>query len=286
VSKRRTDAPIVLGIISDTHAGSTIGLSPPEGVRLDGGQEVKPSPFQRWQWTNYENFWGRVADTLERTRGRLWVVSNGDAIEGQHHGTTQIMGAGKDAQAYLAARMFDPIETLQPERVFLVRGTEAHVGQAGTDEEALASSLRHRLPIIREPGTDLWSWWRLPLLAHETFIDFQHHGTGVSGLKWTAPGAIARLGFKIWVEFLEKGWRPPDLAIRSHLHRYHDSFGSHPTRAVITPAWQGKTAHAHKVVPESLADYGGIILTVWPERRYHLEPVLYRPEPIVPWRPT
>lgn len=272
-------------IVSDLHAGSSVALCPPEGTRTDDGQEVKPSKFQRWIWERYEMFWARAQAVKAQHKGcRTTVVGNGDIFEGNHHGTQQIMAPGKDAQAYIASRLFDPVEAFQPDRVFIVRGTEVHVGPSGSDEEALAKALSNRLPIVRDPETHLWSYWHLRLLLNDRLLDFQHH-TNVGGLPWTAPGAIARLAFRIWVEHTERNRRAPDLAIRSHRHQYRDSFGAHRTRAIVTPAWQGKTGFAHKVVPESIADMGGLIITIPPTGPYHVEPVLFPPDEPKPWAP-
>lgn len=276
--------PELIVVKSDLHAGSTVAVCPPEGTRTDDGQEVKPSPLQKWIWERYERFYQRALAVKKSLKGcRVTVVGNGDMFEGNHHGTQQVMAPGKDAQAYIASRLFDPVEALQPDRLYIVRGTEVHVGPSGSDEEALAKTLSARLPVVRDPVTHLWSYWHLRLLVNDTLLDFQHH-TNVGGLPWTAPGAIARLAFRIWVEHTERGWRPPDLAIRSHRHQYRDSYGAHKTRAIVTPAWQAKTAFGHKVVPESIADMGGLLITIPPAGPYHVEPVLFPPDEPTPLR--
>lgn len=281
------EKPIVFGIFSDPHAGSVVGLCPPDGPRTDSGQVVQPSKFQLWNWRNFEHFVGRVDDAAKALKVRPWWACNGDLTEGVgHHGTTETMTTAEDGQNYIARRIFDPIALTKPAKVFLIRGTTSHVGEPGRNsEEAMGASLAHKLPIIKEPNEGNWTHWRLSLDCNGTFIDFQHHGKGISGLPWTAPGAIARLAFRIWCEFAERGWRPPDLAIRSHLHQYRDSFQAHKVRAIITPAWQAKTSYTHNAVPESIADFGGLIVTCWPTGGYDVKVCLYSPDPIVPWKP-
>lgn len=280
-------SPEVIAVISDLHAGSTVGLCGAQGPRLDDGQVIQPSKLQQWLWNNYLAYWGRVREVVMTHGASLTVVCNGDAVDGpNHHGTTQSMSVGKDAQSYIAHSLFQPIEAAQPERVFLVRGTTSHVGEAGGDEESLAASLAHsnRLPIKRDPTTHLWTHQILLLDPHGVRIDFRHHAS-VGGLPWTAPGAIARLAFRIWVEHMERGWPAPDLAIRSHLHHYRDSFDAHRTRAIVTPAWQAKSNYAHQKVTETISDFGGLIVVVPPVGRYTVEAVLFEPERIQPWRP-
>ena len=272
-------APIVVGIASDTHANSTIGLCPPEGVQLDDGGIYQPSPPQAWLWDCWDQFWKKVQERRRALRGDLYCVYNGDAVDGDHHQTSQIISRNLEVQAYVAERVFSAPKALRPERAFMVRGTEAHVGPSASAEENLA---RH-LGCERDPLTRNWTWWELDLIAHDRLLNFQHH-CSVSGLPWTAPGGIARLAFRIWVERMAAGERVPDLAVRSHIHHYLDSFGAHPTRAIVTPAFQLKTAHAHKVVPESAADIGGLIVTAWPDRPLDVEAVRFRPRRPAPWR--
>jgi hypothetical protein len=47
-----------------------------------------------------------------------------------------------------------------------------------------------------------------------------------------------------------------------------------------------KTAHAHKVAPESIADIGGLIVTITPDGRYDVEAKLYCPELPSTWKAT
>jgi hypothetical protein len=61
---------------------------------------------------------------------------------------------------------------------------------------------------------------------------------------------------------VKAGERLPDLAIRSHYHRYSDSYDAQPVRVIQTPAFQTATAYVHKRVPESLADVGMIAVVV------------------------
>ena len=46
----------ILVFASDQHAGSLLGLMPPDGVGLDDGQWVNPSPLQAWLWEKHMEF--------------------------------------------------------------------------------------------------------------------------------------------------------------------------------------------------------------------------------------
>jgi hypothetical protein len=264
--------PVLVVVTSDQHANSTLGLCPPEGVQLDDGGFYKPSPAQLWTWECWEDFWRHAAAVRRDTKARLIVVHNGDAVDGDHHQTSQIISRNMEVQGYVASRVFSVPKALKADQTFMVRGTEVHVGPSGSSEEALAKAQRCE----RDPETQNWSSWHLRMLVNDRLLDFQHHAS-VGGLPWTRPGGVARLAFRHWVEHQERGLRPADVLFRSHLHVMGDSFDMHKTRAIITPAWQLKTAHAHKVAPESIADIGGVLCLVQPDGAFTISKKLYQP---------
>ena len=63
-------------------------------------------------------------------------------------------------------------------------------------------------------------------------------------------------------EYSDRGDRPPELAIRSHVHRWGDSYDAHRTRAIFTPAWTLATAYTHRIAPGAIADIGAVILHI------------------------
>lgn len=269
---RESRSTVLLAVVSDQHAGSTTAVCPSEGVRLDDGGTYNPSKPQLWLWEKWTEFWAEVQGIHRERKAKLWVAINGDALEGDHHGTAQIISRNPDAQAYVSSRVFGLVKDAKPDRLFMIRGTEAHVGSSGSAEEALAK----QLGVEKDAETGNWSRWRLRLEVNGRLVDFQHHAPSV-GLPWTKPGAMARLAFRIWSEHTLRGLRPPDVAFRAHAHQHGDSFGAYPTRAIISPSWQLKTSHAHKVVPESIADVGGVLMAVEPDGAYEIIPKLYVP---------
>ena len=265
--------PVCLALTSDQHTGSTVGVCPSEGVRLDDGGTYTPSKAQLWLWDKWQTFWGTV-DGIRRERGaKLWAVLVGDALDGDHHATAQIISRNPDAQAYVANRVFSVIKDAKPDRLFMIRGTEAHTGSSGSAEEALAKQLGAE----RDAETENWSRWRLRLNINHLLVDFQHHGR-FGARTWTRQNALSALAFQIWSEHTLQGLRPPDLAIRAHMHQFGDSYGAYPTRVIQLPAWQLKTAFAHRVAAENIADVGGVIVVVEPDGRYEVLPQLYLPQ--------
>lgn len=265
--------PVVLAVTSDHHCGSTLGLCPPEKVRLDDSGFYEASKAQKALWHCWEDFWKRVAALRKRANASLIVVYNGDLFDGDHHNTSQIISRNPEPTAYVADRVLgklSPVWALKPQRVFVVRGTEVHVGQSGSSEEAFARAIGAE----RDPEGDTWSWWRLPLEVHGVLFDFQHHGR-MGTRPWTEQSGVTNLAAHIVFEHARLGWRVPAVAVRSHRHVFGDSGTGMPTRVIATPGWQGKTAFTHRVVPEAIQQYGGVIVTVSPDATYDLTSVLY-----------
>ena len=267
--------PVIFAVTSDHHCGSVVGLCPPEGVRITDDNEYRPGKAQQWIFSKWESFWGDVADRRRHLNAELYAGYNGDAVEGDHHGTWEIISKAPEPQAYITERVFGvPVNV---DKVFVVRGTEAHVGPGASSEEQLAKRLK------AQRAGKAWSHYRLRLDIYGVRIDMQHHGR-TGGRPWTKTSAPGALALEIFYEHAKRGIPHPHLAIRSHRHTYADSYDAHPTRVIQTPAWQLKTAHAHKVVPESIADIGGIIITIYPDGKHEVESKLYCPDLPSTWK--
>ena len=256
-----TDRPWVVGVLSDPHAGSILGLCPIEGVKLEEGARYLPTPAQCWMWECYQDDLAKIDALIAQHGARFLTVINGDLFDGRVKDTPQILSPHPEAQAYVGERITGELLKRNPEKTFIVRGTEAHVGPAGASEEAFA----HGIKAERDPATDAWSWWVLRLELYGKLLDFRHHPGTSGNLPWTRSAGMARLAFLIWSEHTLKGERAPDLAIRSHKHVWGDSGNAYPTRAIITPAYQLKTSYVHKVASESLSTIGMTAIVVLPD---------------------
>jgi len=269
----------VVAVVSDLHCGSTLGMVPPEGVRLDDGGTYEPSKVQQWLWTCWEDFWGEVRTLKQQHKAQLYTIFNGDFFDGDHHRTTQIVSANPETQDYIADRVYSVPRALKAAEQFMIRGTEAHVGASGAVEESFAR--RHRM--TRNPEDEAWSWWHLEMEINGILVEAQHHGK-MGQLPWTKSNAVMQQAAHVFMERATRGVRHPDVSFRSHMHRWADSYKAQPTRLIQTPAWQMKTAFAHKVAPNSPPDIGGIVMHIPPNGKYTIEEHLYVPEERAPWR--
>lgn len=260
--------PPNLIIISDLHCGCRLGLCPPEGVTLDGGGRYAPSALQMAVWDWWMEFWNEWVPTV--TRGEPWdLVVNGDALDGVHHGSTTQVSHDLGDQARMAAIVLGPI-VVQARKYYHIRGTEAHVGPSGVEEERLAQRLGAtpnaegqyaRYELLKRVGDDSGP------LCH-----ILHH-IGTTGSAAYESSAVQA---ELVATFAQAGANretPPDYVIRSHRHRYikvQNPSERGEAAAIVTPGWQLKTPFTFKIAGGRVRqpEFGGIIIRQGDEEFY------------------
>lgn len=283
MSRTKKQRPVVVAVTSDLHCGSTVGLCPPV-IGLDDGGEYHASKAQRWLWESWLDYWRQAEAMCEKHDADLYAVFNGDLVDGNHHGTTQILSGNPNAQAAaLNAAMAVPL-ALRPKHLAFTRGTDVHVGQSASGEERIADGLRRdKRPVISEEATGAASHWHLRMELQGVRLDFAHHGR-VGTRPWTKPNVTANLAAEIFYDHAAAGIPHPHVAFRSHMHQYVDTGDSHPTRVIQTPAWQLATSFIHRIAAGKLADVGGVLLII-ADGEATVKPIRYKPEPVATWRP-
>jgi hypothetical protein len=259
-----------LATTADHHLGSTVALCPPR-VRLDDGGVYEASDVQKWLYECWLDYWDQVDEARRRHKAKFAAYLGGDAFEGDHHRTMQIISRNPEAASYISDEVFGQIKQRKPIRTWVIRGTAAHVGGQGYSEEALARSLR----ASRDPDTGTWSSYERRFSIHGVEFQGKHHGR-MGRLPWTRLGILSRVAVEVMHEFVKAGEQYPHVAIRSHNHKYGDTYDNQPVRLLATPCFQAKTEFGHKV-SESLSDIGGFIVTVFPDGEYDVRHVEYQP---------
>lgn len=275
--------PIVLAHVSDIHAGGTTALCP-EVVSLDDGGEYRASKVQRWLFQCWEQYWARVGDVRAQLKAELYVVFNGDLVEGDHHNTSKIISRNLGAQKIAVAEIVKVPLALKPDRIVVVRGTEAHVGDSGSSEESVADGLkRDKRPIVCDQETGAASWWHWRPELQGVRLDITHHGRA-GQRQHTEASAMALYAHDIFLAHTKDGDPHPHLSMRGHHHRWGDSGDAAPTRVVRSGCWQFGTGHVKKVAPDTLPGIGGHIVTIH-DGEYEVQKVSFKPTRPT-WRPS
>lgn len=247
-----------LVVVSDLHIGCQLAICPPDGARLDNGGVYRPSPMQHKLYAWWSEFW--LDFVPDATKHEPYAVCvNGDALDGRHHDTTTQWSHNLADQALAADALLRPIAASCPGRFYMVRGTEAHVGQAGEEEERLARVLG-AVPNAAGQAAR-YELWKLvgPKLVH-----CLHH-IGGTGSQFYESTALHKEVIESIVEAGRSENRYPDVIVRSHRHRYLKE--AVPVKngeaiGVCTPGWQLKTGYAWKLASARLSQpqIGGVVV--------------------------
>jgi hypothetical protein len=244
-------------IISDQHAGCRFGLCPPD-VRIDGGGKYRRSRLQAVVWRWWDEFWSDFVPYA--TRGEPFaVVVNGDAIDGRHHGSTTQISQNLADQRKLAERILAPVVDACGGQFYMVRGTPAHVGESGENEESLAKSLGAIPNSAGQYARDeLWA------MCGGALCHFMHHVGTASRQSYETSAVMAEIAEE-YISAAKTGDRPPDFVVRSHRHKNIEVSGpssNYRWFSFVTASWQLKTPFAYKVAGARITppDIGGSVI--------------------------
>ena len=266
-----------LVIVSDLHCGCRVGLCPPEPVSLDGEGTYHASKLQLKMWAMWREFWDVWVPEACRNEPYA-VVVNGDSLDGVHHNsTTQISHNLKD-QADVAEAILKPIVEACDGRFYIIRGTEAHVGKSGVEEERLAKSLG-AVPdeVGRFARYELWA------RVGTALVHLMHHIGTTSSSAHEASAVNAELTAS-YVEAARWSEEPPDYVVRSHRHRaivVDLDCAKGYAAGIVTPGWQAKTPFAYKIAGARLAppQFGGFLIRQGNEEHFYRRKVFSMKRP-------
>ncbi len=259
MSKKKTSRNIRhIVVVSDLHVGCQLGICPPRGYKAEGGMYV-PSDWQKQLLKMWNRFWKVEVPTM--TKGEPYdVVVNGDIVDGVHHNSVTQWTHNLADQAGAAIELLQPIRDNIEGRFYVVRGTEAHVGQSGSSEEQIARELKaNRTKEGQFSRYELWKKLKGGL------IHFTHHIGTTSASAYEGTAVYKEL-VEAFVEAGRWGERPPDCIVRSHRHRHFcceiATVGGKAT-SCVTPSWQGKTPFAYKIAGarQTQPQFGGLVLS-------------------------
>lgn len=233
--------PQILVILSDLHCGSTVGLLPPE-FDLQDGNRIQHNKYQAWLWQCWMDATG---DYFRRHVGNdpFVLLLNGDLVEGNHHGTTQIVSADVADHVEAAIQCLEPLAK-KAAQVHLTLGTECHT-------HSTEAAIGKKLGASKCPDTGKHAHYRIAFRVNGCVCSATHHCSATSR-PWLESGEYCRAMHSERTECLRVGWDVPNLLIRAHRHRA-GYFTDYAAGLVVTGAWQGLTRHGHKAVPGAVS---------------------------------
>lgn len=208
--------------------------------------------IQAWIW----ECWGRFWEDVYRIVGdrRFALVVNGDAIEGLHHRTMQVVHDDPGCHIKIAAMLLKE-HAQRASKVYITRGTEAHVGHSSE------SGLGSMIGAEKHPAGDTYApyHWLIRHRKSGLVMSVKHHMTTTS--RHSLEGSA--MGIQLAEERMQcanAGWQMPDVVVRSHRHIPGHLQNSSGASFIALPAWQALTSYGWKVVPNAIPILGGAIV--------------------------
>jgi len=256
-------------VVSDLHCGSTVGLWPDNHETSTGNRvSLGNNLHQQWLWQCWQDATKRA---IAHFKGRGFaLIVNGDAIEGKHHGSTEVVAALNLDHSTAAVECLRPLSKASS-ATYLTAGTECHVGDW---ERKIASDLGAKF-VGDKALIDF----------NDTLIDVAHH-MPTSSRAYLEAGAMSICMGNARQNYSRVGHRVPKIYLRGHRHTggiFSDSSGIF----LVTPAWQLLTRYGHKVVGDSICrpgigilDWAGTATGELPSARI----ITYEPQETIPIR--
>ncbi len=266
-TKEETTVPERLNnlvLFSDVHIGCQHAMCHPDGFKLDAGGIHMPSEDQVTLYEKFVEFWEEWVP--EVTMGEPYAIVNlGDVVDGVHHQSVTQITHNLERQRDHAVMLLKPFIE-KATAYYHVRGTEAHVGKSGQEEETVAKMLGAE-PDKQGRHARFEVWVRVGGDTRGGLVHCMHH-IGTTGSSHYESSAVMR---EVTEAFVEAGrWldEAPRVIARGHRHRHLQiriPGGKGDVIGLTTPGWQLKTPFSSRIAGGRLsqAQIGGCVV------RYH-----------------
>ena len=242
--------------LSDFQTGSTTALFPNRDWK---GLHQNHSPTKN-QIVMHAHFVA-CADLLRKRGNRnLVIINSGDSIDGNHHGTHQLITTVIHEQVAIHEELMQEFmercgfSLSNGDRLIYVQGTEAHTGE---EEPQIAADLGAAISDhieLRINGALLW---------------FVHHGASV-GSGPNEGNALRNRLRDIYYDCVDDGDPIPDMISYSHKHRpVKNVFFGHRKKiwGYVNPSWQMKTRFGYMVAPVARTKIGMTVTEITDDGR-------------------
>ncbi|MBU2177489.1 MAG: hypothetical protein KJ556_20545 [Gammaproteobacteria bacterium] len=267
---------ILVALPADTHSGSTVSLCPEQWDLTDGNCHY-PNQAQRIINKQWDECWGLINDlrkpkSRREQRAKLIIVHVGDAVEGAHHDSTQVIPSRIDEQERMHCHLMKTkmrsvnFDKDKGDAIYYVAGTDVHVGEGARSEERIARDLEavpYHKGFNDDDGKAVWHY--LPMKIRGNLLDIQHEGPNIGTRAWTKENSLANTIKSLYFDCLETKQEIPRYFIRAHVHynlqsTYEGRRGS--ITGVILPAFQAATHYIARKSVQRPSDIGMVIIEI------------------------
>lgn len=255
-------------VVSDLHAGSKASIVPPD-FEPEGGGSFVPNESQLLLYEAYHEMLAWIAEETNDYKDSFVFVHNGDAIDGIHHGTVDIISHDWQVHVDLAAHLLKPIAD-RAHKTFIIEGTETHT-------KDFERSLGQRLGGVRSAYHRAYAWPNLTLNVNGCNVRFSHH-VGPTNNSANRPKKVLDHLKHVRSEITDAPWRdvePPPLpsfVCGAHCHTTTEAFinGRH-LGGITTGSWQVLNRYGQRVV-NGAQPIVGVAMLDWTNRGYGENP--------------
>ena len=192
-----------------------------------------------------------------RKKKRLIIVHDGDAVEGYHHNTSQVITPIRNEQVKMHTDLMKHFMKLvnfgKDDQLYYIKGTEVHTMQ---EENQIGKEMG------AEMNGSLYAFDELNLTVNSKNIWFAHKGPS-AGKGANQGNSLHNFIRDLYLDCVAAGIAPPDVAIFGHVHtpRYRvfsrvDGGQIEKMEGWILPSWQMKTRFGHSVAAMQINSIG------------------------------
>lgn len=256
---------------ADLHINSTVAICPPT-INLDDGGTYHSTPAQHWLWECWLETWRKIG---EMQADRVVLLLNGDIGElDTKRRSNQLITLNKATIQEIVTDTLKPALDVAKE-VYVVRGTQAHVGKSSWLEEAIAQDI---IGAKHDDSRGTASWWHIQGKIENVRVDIAHHA-GMGGAPWSRANGANNLAARVmWQYRVDLDIPAPQLVIRSHNHKYASSGDNYPARVYYTPCWTLITEYGYKIGRENDHPDIGLLVFEIDGDQVEMHRVIYRPK--------
>ena len=203
-------------VLGDLHCGHAGGLTPP-GWQMKEERSPYFAAIESEMWRKYRAL---VRKYTKGFKGKLIVVCNGDAIDGNHN-IGECITTDRSEQVDMAVKCLQPWNASQ---YIFTYGTPFHTGKEEDWERELANKFEGDIAPFQYVDVDGLTF-------------FFRHKIGRSGVPYGRNTAVAKV--KVWNELMAANAEVPraDILCFSHVH-YHSYCGGADWMGMTLPALQ------------------------------------------------